>query len=238
MFSTFITNIEWIKIADYPGLIARCNFSVANYSNDFFSIANIHFPSHLTNAVTKRRAEYLAGRYLAHQVLKKLGYSNFTLLRGKDRAPLWPLGVSGSISHSKDTALCTANHTSAMSGIGIDIEAQMPAKHAFELQDNIISEMEYVLLHQQQQQQQTFEQLLTLVFSAKESLFKALYPQVRRYFDFLDARIIEFDTHKQVFKLELLKTLTPNFHVGRRFNGHYLINDKDITTLIHFEDNW
>ncbi|SUI55146.1 Uncharacterised protein [Serratia marcescens] len=55
-----------------------------------------------------------------------------------------------------------------------------------------------------------FNELLTLTFSAKESLFKALYPQVRCYFDFLDARMVAVDTQRQTFVLALLKTLTPN----------------------------
>ena len=55
-----------------------------------------------------------------------------------------------------------------------------------------------------------FNELLTLTFSAKESLFKALYPQVRCYFDFLDARMVAVDMQRQTFVLALLKTLTPN----------------------------
>ena len=66
-----------------------------------------------------------------------------------------------------------------------------------------------------------FNELLTLTFSAKESLFKALYPQVRCYFDFLDARMVAVDMQRQTFVLALLKTLTPNCPAGRRFNGRF-----------------
>ena len=44
---------------------------------------------------------------------------------------------------------------------------------------------------------------LTLIFSAKESLFKALYPAVGRYFDFLDIRLssINLDDNSVAFTL-------------------------------------
>jgi 4'-phosphopantetheinyl transferase EntD len=130
-----------------------------------------------------------------------------------------------------DTALCATHRENGMGGIGIDVETAMQAKHAEELWHGIISNEEYLWLRQQPQ---AFEQLLTLVFSAKESLFKALYPQIRRYFDFLDARISKLDMRQQIFQLELLKTLTPQCDAGRCFNGHFLLDDGVVTTLVHF----
>jgi len=230
VFSSFIPHIEWLAIAYYPGQIARCRFSVAAYRDEMFLLAGINFPEHLTSAVAKRRAEYLAGRYLARQALATQGHHGFTLLRGEDRAPLWPQGIVGAISHNVDTALCAVHHASGMEGVGIDVETLMPAKRAEDLWSGIISEQEYRWLRQQPQ---AFGQLLTLVFSAKESLFKALYPQVRCYFDFLDARFSKLDMQQQTFELELLKTLTPQCHAGRRFHGHFLLQGDTVTTLIH-----
>ncbi|MEL1221549.1 4'-phosphopantetheinyl transferase superfamily protein, partial [Aeromonas hydrophila] len=55
---------------------------------------------------------------------------------------------------------------------------------------------------------------LTLIFSAKESLFKALYPRVGRYFDFLDARWLTMT--EQTLTLELVGGLTPELPAGWR----------------------
>ncbi|HDX8597363.1 TPA: 4'-phosphopantetheinyl transferase superfamily protein, partial [Aeromonas dhakensis] len=55
---------------------------------------------------------------------------------------------------------------------------------------------------------------LTLIFSAKESLFKALYPRVGRYFDFLDARWLTMT--EQTLTLELVGGLTPTLPAGWR----------------------
>ncbi|AHG18641.1 4'-phosphopantetheinyl transferase [Chania multitudinisentens RB-25] len=231
MFSPFITDLEFLTFADYPGLIARCCFSTAAYRDEAFPLVGIDLPEHLVSAVPKRRAEYLAGRYLARQVLGELGHHNFTLLRGEDRAPLWPQGIAGAISHNTDMALCAVHRENGMGGIGIDVETRMLSKRAEALWSGIVSKEECAWLRQQPQ---AFDQLLTLVFSAKESLFKALYPQVRHYFDFLDARFIQLNLQQQTFELELLKTLTPQCHIGRRFTGHFLFEDDTITTMIYF----
>ncbi|MBF4190154.1 4'-phosphopantetheinyl transferase superfamily protein, partial [Serratia ureilytica] len=77
-----------------------------------------------------------------------------------------------------------------------------------------------------------FNELLTLTFSAKESLFKALYPQVRRYFDFLDARMVAVDAQRQTFELALLTTLTPHCCAGRRFARAVWREGDDVTTFI------
>lgn len=231
MFSSFITNVEFLPVTDYPGLVAQCQFSVADYCDPLFSIIGIDFPEHLTPAVVKRRAEYLAGRYLARQVLAALGLQNFTLLRGENRAPLWPVGIVGAISHNTDTALCAAQCENGVGGVGIDVETQMTFKRAEELWRGIVSEAEYLWLRQQPQR---FNLLLTLVFSAKESLFKALYPQVRCYFDFLDARLVALDVQQCTFELALQKTLTPLCYAGRRFRGRFWQQDDALTTLIFF----
>ncbi|HGM5490060.1 TPA: 4'-phosphopantetheinyl transferase [Serratia fonticola] len=231
MLSSFILNAELLPVDGFAGHIAQCHFSVADYHDDLFPVVGIDLPEHLASAVAKRKAEYLAGRYLARWVLAVLGHQNFDLLRGEKREPLWPAGIAGAISHNVDTALCAAKHESGAGGVGIDVETQIPVARAEELWSGIVGEDECLWLRQRPQ---PFNLLLTLVFSAKESLFKALYPQVRCYFDFMDARIIKLDLQAQTFELELQKTLTPLCHAGRRFSGRFWLQGDAVTTLIAF----
>ena len=164
-------------------------------------------------------------------MLAELGHQDFTLLRGEKREPLWPAGIAGAISHNNDTALCAAQHERGAGGVGIDVETQMPSVRAEELWSGIVNENECQWLRQRPQ---PFNLLLTLVFSAKESLFKALYPQVRCYFDFMDARIVGLDMQAQTFELELLTTLTPRCQAGRRFKGRFWLQGDAVTTFICF----
>ncbi len=231
MLCSFLTNVEFLPVAGFPGLIAQCRFSAMEYRDDLFPAAGIGFPEHLAPAVAKRRAEYLAGRYLARLALAPLGHRHFTVRRGDNRAPIWPPGIAGAISHNVDTALCAVQREAGAGGVGIDVETQMPLKRAEDLWSGIVGEGECLWLRQQPH---PFNLLLTLAFSAKESLFKALYPQVRCYFDFLDARLVALDWQARAFELELLKTLTPICHAGRRFSGRFWRQGDAVTTLIYF----
>ncbi len=213
---TFIRNIEFFTPDGYPGQVARCQFALADYRDDSFSEAGFALPDHLARAVPKRRAEYLAGRVLARQLLAPLGFADFTLARGEDRAPQWPPGIAGALSHNSHTALCAVHRESGLGGVGLDVETLLSVERAEELWSAIVSPAEREALLGETL---PFNALLTLTFSAKESLFKALYPQVRCYFDFLDARMTAVDVQRQTFVLELLKTLTPHCPAGRGSAG-------------------
>lgn len=203
----------------YAGGVSRRQFSQAGFA----------LPDHLARAVPKRRAEYLAGRFLARQLLAPLGFADFTLARGEDRAPQWPPGIAGALSHNSDTALCAVHRERGLGGVGLDVETLLSDVRAEELWGAIVSAAEREALLREAL---PFNELLTLTFSAKESLFKALYPQVRCYFDFLDARMVAVDIQRQTFVLALLKTLTPNCPAGRRFSGRFWRKGDDVTTFI------
>lgn len=117
----------------YPGQVARCQFALAEYHDDSFSALGFTLPDHLARAVPKRRAEYLAGRVLARQLLAPLGFVDFTLARGEDRAPQWPAGIAGALSHNSNTALCAVHRESGLGGVGLDVETLLSDERAEEL---------------------------------------------------------------------------------------------------------
>ena len=226
---TFIRNIEFFTPDGYPGQVARCQFALAEYRDESFPEAGFALPDHLARAVPKRRAEYLAGRVLARQLLAPLGFADFTLARGEDRAPQWPPGIAGALSHNSHTALCAVHRESGLGGVGLDVETLLSVERAEELWSAIVSPAERETLLGETL---PFNALLTLTFSAKESLFKALYPQVRCYFDFLDARMTAVDVQRQTFEVALLTTLTAHCCAGRRFAGRFWREGDDVTTFI------
>ncbi|WP_185761723.1 4'-phosphopantetheinyl transferase family protein [Enterobacter cloacae] len=74
---------------------------------------------------------------------------------------------------------------------------------------------------------------LLIAFSAKESLFKAIYPLTRSYFSFDAARILEIEGKSQTFTMELLLSLSNNFPVGSQYRGFYKIYNDCVITLIY-----
>ena len=59
----------------------------------------------IVDAVPKRRREFATARALAREGLERFfGLHDFNLLNDKDRAPIWPQGIAGSLSHSSTRA--------------------------------------------------------------------------------------------------------------------------------------
>lgn len=229
----FIDRVEWLNVPDYPGKIVSCSFAPENYQDHYFELMTTGLPKHLHQAVSKRKAEFLAGRWLARQALASLGIENFFVLRNEDRTPNWPPGIVGSISHNLDTVVCAAHCEQGIGGVGIDIESWLSPILANDIHPVIISPQEKVLL-KNKPTSITFNDILTLIFSAKESLFKALYPRVKCWFDFLDVQVLNIDWQKKTFSLILMKTLAKNFQAGQHFNGRFIVNEHTVTTLIYY----
>jgi len=176
--------------------------------------------------VEKRRKEFLAGRWCVQQCYGKLGIE--TSLPGiqENRSPAWPKGVIGSISHCDDLALAVVALDHDVSLIGVDVESvRVMARMKAEICDAIATSTELEIVGKRVQRE-----AMTLVFSAKETLYKALHPKVGQYFDYLDARVVSIDgTYTE---LELLKCLSEDFPASRRFLLQYRIIDHHVLTLL------
>jgi 4'-phosphopantetheinyl transferase EntD len=135
-------------------------------------------------AVPKRHHEFRAGRRVAHQALEQAGCPEHAapILRGERGQPLWPHGWVGAISHAEAWAgaLVAPRHRSA--GVGLDVESLARTVDS-DLRSLICvpSELPWV---------GTDELRLRTLFSAKESVFKALYPVAGVFLDFHDAELM------------------------------------------------
>lgn len=134
----------------------------------------------------KRQAEHLAGRIAAVYALRTVGEKSVPGI-GENRAPLWPIGLYGSISHCGQTAVAIVSH----SPVGIDIEEVMNVSLAESLAEQVASSAELTNLRAASI---PFPLALTLAFSAKESLYKALSARSPQLLDFHDAVVTHIDT--------------------------------------------
>lgn len=73
---------------------------------------------------------------------------------------------------------------------------------------------------------------LTGIFSAKEALFKRLFPELQRYFDFREAWLDAFALENGTFRIRLLKALSPGLFVGHRFTGRFSIGPDVVHTAM------
>ena len=128
--------------------------------------------------VDRRRREFMHGRCCARLALANLGFEDCPLPICVDRALVWPDRVVGSISHCGDAAAAVAAHIEDAISLGIDIERNEELDAA--LMPMICRSEELARMNGD-----GAERLLAaLIFSAKESLFKCIWPEVRRFVDF------------------------------------------------------
>lgn len=170
-----------------------CEFDVEQYNKVFFDYFQVPFPREIQRAVKKRQAEFLAGRYLAHKAVKKLGVDVSEITTDIYRAPRWPENVIGTISHTHSVAICAASLKKNNIFLGIDIEEYITIGTAKTIKSQVLDEFETKLISSIDMK---FEHAVTLCFSAKESLFKAFYPLVNEYFGFEVVKVYSIsDTH-------------------------------------------
>ncbi|ALB71495.1 4'-phosphopantetheinyl transferase [Cronobacter muytjensii ATCC 51329] len=178
----------------------------------------------LKSAVVRRQAEHLAGRMAAVAALRDAGAKPGVPGIGAHREPRWPAGFTGSITHTGNRAWATVIATPG--SIGLDVETVMASPTAEELASGIIDAQERTLL---ERTPLPFASALTLVFSAKESLFKALFPHVGHWFGFACARVVALEESR--LTLRLACALGP-FSQGQCFTLHWQQDAQQILTLL------
>lgn len=160
------------------------------------------WPAEEIRAVPARLREFAAGRAAARAAMRALGQAPAAIPMQVDRAPLWPPGVAGSISHS--ATACLAMVARAPRLIGLDIEPDTPLPPG--LLDTILRPDE----------QGCPDPLL--VFVAKEAAYKAQYPFSRRVFGFQTLRI---RLTAQAFTATFCEPVGP-FAAGFQVGGHHV----------------
>lgn len=184
-------------------------------------------PASLGRAVAKRQREYLAGRRCACEALSRAGYpESFYPAMGEDRLPAWPSGWLGSISHSGDHAVAVAASAQHCSALGIDIQEQASEKTMNAIGSMIAKPEELLPIDGMH-----VHTKLLLIFSAKESLYKALYPQVRKIQEFEAARLIQADRQTLVF--ELTCDWSSLWKAGARIGVNYVTAGSYIMTATY-----
>lgn len=212
---------------------AVANFDVTQYQPDGFRQCNIVFPAEIQVSVPSRQAEYLAGRLLVRYLQHYSGLTVLPLLALADRCPRWPLGQIGSLSHS-DGQVFAALQSAARAGqsvLGVDVECAWQPTQQQLLGTEFLSGAE---LSVGRAAGLTDNALQTLVFSAKESLYKALYPQCRRLMSFSAAELVWVNDRQ--FVLRLTQPWSERWRQGELFRGRYFWRQHRLYTLVLSDD--
>lgn len=154
----------------------------------------------IARAVDERRREFTTVRACARIALARLGAPAVPILPGLERAPTWPAGIVGSLTHCIGYRAAAVAWADQVVTVGIDAEVHAP------LPAGVLE------LIAGPEERDALGDLTTVrpavcwdrvLFSVKEAIYKAWFPVARAWLGFDDARVI-LDPDAGTFSAHLL----------------------------------
>ena len=171
----------------------------------------------VAGAERSRCFAFASGRHAAHVALRELGFPRLAVPR-RGRMPVWPEGLVGSITHSRSLAVAVVGRRCHHIGIGVDIEPQ----------DRVTSRVGERVLTAGERNELREAAWRTGLFSAKESVFKAVNPIVGEYLAFRDVEITYAGDGEDCFlanttrRCQSTETVAAGKGYWLRYGGHWL----------------
>ena len=179
----------------------------------------------VARASPKRVHEFAAGRACARAALAQLGVTGVALPVGADRAPQWPAGTSGSITHTDGFCAAVAAATVDIRALGLDAEVFDSVKP--HLWRRICAPEELAAL--QSADAAGAIAAATLIFSAKEAFYKCQHFLTGQWLGFSDVTI-SVDADR--FTVHPTRPLAISRHSPGPWPGRYLRDSGRVLTGI------
>jgi 4'-phosphopantetheinyl transferase EntD len=156
--------------------------------------------------VDKRRIEFTHGRICARAAMAQLGLPAHAIGKGSNREPVWPAGLTGSITHTGELAAAVVARLDSLTSIGLDIEGT-----------DVLGASEAALVCLPEENLPHDGERAKQLFSAKEAVYKCLYPLVGTYIDFLEMEL-QLNSSRGKFSATP-RTDTVSHDLARRLEG-------------------
>ncbi|MFI7076119.1 4'-phosphopantetheinyl transferase [Micromonospora sp. NPDC049903] len=177
-------------------------------------------------AVDSRRRDFTAGRVCARRAMAELGLSPVAVPAAEDRAPVWPAGTVGSITHTRGYCAAAVARRSQVRGVGMDAEQHK------ELSPGV---RRLICLPEEEDRYARLPSGVswpTVAFSAKETVYKLWHPIVGTWLDFHDA-VVELDPETGTFTARIAPARVDAAPVDRpptRVTGRYAVDAELVRT--------
>lgn len=178
-------------------------------------------------AIAKRQNEFGAGRACARRCLERLGIHGCVLTRTPDGGIAWPAGIIGTISHSHTWCGAAIARQSDAAGLGFDIETVTRMTRGIARKVLTTEEFDWISDQHEQEAQKWY----TLMFSAKESIYKCILPLYKNRIGFYDAEITPA-TDESCFAIKLNKKISSKLPATLSLSGRYLLHEGDVFTSV------
>ncbi|MEO3808440.1 4'-phosphopantetheinyl transferase superfamily protein [Sphaerisporangium sp. B11E5] len=154
----------------------------------------------ISRAVDKRRREFATARLCARRAMAALGVAAAPVLPGPRGEPRWPDGVVGSMTHCTGYRAAVLGRAGQVTSIGIDAEPDGPLPPGVLGEVALPEEQELLRALAAEDARMCWDKLL---FSAKESVYKAWFPLTGRWLGFEEA-VVEIAPAAGTFEARLL----------------------------------
>ncbi|MFJ4834676.1 4'-phosphopantetheinyl transferase [Streptomyces sp. NPDC088747] len=169
-------------------LLPESVVAVENYGDDGAEGTTLYPEEQalLTRAVEKRRREFTTVRGCARRAMEKLGVAPAPILPGERGAPQWPAGLIGSMTHCDGYSAAALARATDLASLGIDAEPHLALPDGVLDAVALPTEVDRLAGLAARIPEVHWDRLL---FSAKESVYKAWYPLTAKWLDFSEADI-------------------------------------------------
>ncbi|QLJ03904.1 4'-phosphopantetheinyl transferase superfamily protein [Streptomyces sp. NEAU-sy36] len=188
----------------------------------------------VARAVAKRRREFAAVRGCARRAMEKLGIPARPVVSGERGAPQWPAGIVGSMTHCDGYCAAALVRATDLASLGIDAEPHGPLPEG--VGPSVFLPAETARLERLAGRRPAVH-WDRILFSAKESVYKAWFPLTREWLDFSEADITltpaaDGASHGTLYA----ELLVPGPRVGDRrlqvFDGRWTVRDHLVATTV------
>ena len=173
--ASFLDGIEPVELpfAESDGIVVACG-RVADHTDSLLAPER----TGLGRMREVRAAEYSSGRRVARHALGAIGIPGWPIV-ARGRSPVWPAEVVGSITHSRTLALAAVGWRRRFVGLGVDLEVE----------GRVTPRLAGRVLLERERRQMTEADSPTMLFSAKEAVYKAVNPTAGEYLGFEDVEV-------------------------------------------------
>jgi 4'-phosphopantetheinyl transferase EntD len=190
----------------------------------------------IAQAVDKRRREFTTVRHCARAALARLGVPPVPILPGERGAPRWPDDIVGSMTHCAGYRAAVVAPAAHLATVGVDAEPHEPLPAGVLATITVPTERPLLERLASARPGVHWDRLL---FSAKESVYKAWFPLTGRWLGFEEAEVSieaggpEGDGDTGVFHARLLVPGPVVAGIARTgFAGRWMARDGLLLTAV------
>ncbi len=183
----------------------------------------------IMGAAPLRIAEYASVRACARRALGRLGYPAGPIVPGKYREPQWPQGIVGSLTHCEGYRAAAVARKSEVLAIGIDAELNKPLPEGVTEMVTVGAESQMLAHLFEIEPTIAWDRLL---FSAKESIYKAWFPLSGIWLDFKECELTIHVPSRTFIGKVLIPGVKTDAGILVGFNGTWTIYHRWIVTAV------